>query len=261
MENGFPLSKDISKVKEFYRRGIRYITLCHSSNNDICDSSTDPDGPENNGLSAFGRDVVNEMNRLGMIIDVSHISDPSFYDVLKISRAPVIASHSSARSVCSHPRNLDDDMIRALAQHGGVIQICILGGYIVPEDTTSDNYIKRKELRLKYNNYKYRNDEERRTAWHAWDSININFPPVLPTVAQAVDHIDHVVKLVGVDFVGIGSDFDGGGGLADCTSVADYPRITAELLQRGYSESDITKIWGGNFMRVFREVEKLAGRK
>ena len=258
MENGFPLAKDISRINEFYRLGVRYITLCHSANNDICDSSSDPKGSENNGLSAFGRDVVAEMNRLGMIVDVSHISDKSFYDILAVSKAPVMASHSSVRSLCDQPRNLSDDMIKALAKNGGVIQICILGGYILPEDTTSENYLKRKELRLKYNNYQYKNDEERKAAWNTRDSINKYYPPVLPTIAQAVDHIDYVVKLVGIDYVGIGSDFDGGGGLADCASVADYPKITAELLNRGYSEKDIAKIWGGNFLRVFRAVEKTA---
>jgi membrane dipeptidase len=150
-------------------------------------------------------------------------------------------------------------MIKALAKNGGVIQICILGAYIVPEDTTSENYCKLEELRLKYNNWQYRNDDERKAAWHAYDSIETFFPPVLPTIAQAVDHIDHVVKLAGIDYAGIGSDFDGGGGLADCMDVADFPKITAEMIKRGYSREEIDKIWGGNFLRVFREVEKTAG--
>jgi membrane dipeptidase len=258
MENGFPLATDISRVKEFYNKGVRYITLCHSSNNDLCDSSTDPKGPEHSGLSEFGRKVVAEMNRLGMMVDISHISDKSFYDVIEHSSTPVIASHSSVRALCNHPRNLSDEMIQALAAKGGVIQICILGSYIIPDDTTSENYRKQEELRKKYNNWNYRDEEERKRAWREWDSIDIKYPPVLPTIAQAVDHIDHVVKLVGVDYVGIGSDFDGGGGLADCTSVADFPKITAELLKRGYSAKEIEKIWGGNFLRVFREVEEKA---
>lgn len=256
MENGFPLAKDLTRVAEFYHKGVRYITLCHSSNNDICDSSTDTDSAEHNGLSSFGRDVVAEMNRLGMIVDVSHISDKSFFDVLEISKAPVIASHSSVRTLCNHPRNMSDDMIRALAAKGGVIQICILDNYIVPQDTTSENYRLHQELRRKYKGFKYKNDAERQAAWSAYDSIDVNFPTVLPTIAQAVDHIDYVVKLAGVDYVGIGSDFDGGGGLADCPDVAAFPRITAELLKRGYSEEDIDKIWGGNFLRVFKAVEK-----
>lgn len=258
MENGFPLNTNISRVEEFYNRGVRYITLCHTQNNDVCDSSTDANGPEHNGLSSFGKAVVKEMNRLGMLIDVSHISDKAFYDVIDQSRVPVIASHSSVRSVCNHPRNMDDQMIKTLAANGGVIQICILGAYIQPEDTTSLNYLKKEELRLKYNNWNYSSDEERKQAWTEWRAINENYPPVLPAIADAVDHIDYVVKLVGIDYVGIGSDFDGGGGLSDCTDVSDFPKITAELVKRGYTESDIAKIWGGNFLRVFKQVEEAA---
>lgn len=258
MENGFPLNTNISRVEEFYNRGVRYITLCHTQNNDVCDSSTDANGPEHNGLSSFGNKVVKEMNRLGMLIDVSHISDKAFYDVIAQSRVPVIASHSSVRSVCNHPRNMDDQMIKTLAANGGVIQICILGAYIQPEDTTSLNYLKKEELRLKYNNWNYSSDEERKQAWTEWRAINENYPPVLPAISDAVDHIDYVVKLVGIDYVGIGSDFDGGGGLSDCTDISDFPKITAELVKRGYTESDIAKIWGGNFLRVFKQVEEAA---
>jgi membrane dipeptidase len=258
MENGFPLAKDVTRVSEFYKRGVRYITLCHTSNNDICDSSTDPLGPESNGLSSLGKEVVTEMNRLGMMVDVSHISDKAFYDVLALSKAPVIASHSSARALCDHPRNMSDDMLRALAKNGGVIQICILGDYIVAADTTTLNYHKHEELKARYNNWKFSSDDERHRAWMAYDSIDNNYPAVLPTIAQAVDHIDHVVKVAGIDHVGIGSDFDGGGGLADCVDVAGYPKITAELLKRGYSKKDIDKIWGGNFLRVWKVVENEA---
>ena len=130
IENGYAIGKDLSRIKEYYDLGARYITLCHSSNNDICDSSTDPQGPEHNGLSAFGEEVVKEMNRLGMIIDVSHLSDESFYDVLQASKAPVIASHSSCRALCENPRNLNDEMLQALKKNGGVIQICILSEYL-----------------------------------------------------------------------------------------------------------------------------------
>lgn len=258
MENGFPLAKDISRVKEFYDEGVRYITLCHSSNNDICDSSTDPVGPEYNGVSKFGENVISEMNRLGMIIDISHLSDSSFFDVLRLSKAPVIASHSSVRSLCNHPRNMSDDMIKALANKDGVIQICILGDYIREADTTSINHIKHEELRKKYHNWQYANEDERKAAWVEYDSIDKMYPEVLPTIAEAVDHIDWVVQLVGVDHVGIGSDFDGGGGLADCADVADFPKITDELIKRGYTQQEINKIWGENFLRVFSKVEKVA---
>jgi membrane dipeptidase len=260
MENGFPLAKDVRRVEEFFKRGVRYITLSHSSNNDICDSSTDERGPEHNGLSEFGKRVVAEMNRLGMIIDISHISDKAFYDVLGLSKAPVIASHSSVRALCNHPRNMSDEMIRKLAAQGGVIQICILGDYIREADRNSLNYIKTEELKKKYNNGRYKNDEERKAAWAEWDAIQRDYPPAERTIAEAVDHIDHVVKLVGVDYVGIGSDFDGGGGLADCPDVASFPKITEELFRRGYKRKNIDKIWGGNFLRVFKAVEKAAKR-
>ncbi len=153
IENGYPIGKDISRVKEFYDRGARYITLCHTRNNDICDSSTDPKGPEHNGLSSFGGEMVKEMNRLGMMIDVSHISDKAFYDVLKLSGAPVIASHSSCRALCESPRNLSDDMLLALKDNGGVIQICILSEYIKTPDPNPELDAKLKELSEKYGDF------------------------------------------------------------------------------------------------------------
>jgi membrane dipeptidase len=259
LENGFPIARDISKVEEFYNRGVRYMTLCHTSDNDICDSSTDKVDKEDNGLSDFGQEVVKKMNQLGMIVDVSHISDKSFFEVLSLTNSPVIASHSSVRALCNHPRNLSDKMILALAANGGVIQICLLGDYITPADPNSINHKKLQELKKKYNNWQYRDENERREAWRAYDSINKHFPPVLPDISDAVNHIDHVVKIAGIDYVGIGSDFDGGGGLADCADVSKYPAITAELIRRGYNQQDINKIWGGNFLRVFREVEKKRG--
>ncbi|MBN1119143.1 MAG: dipeptidase [Bacteroidales bacterium] len=255
MENGFPIGNVLGRVEEFYKRGVRYITLSHSSNNDICDSSTDKGGSEHNGLSNFGYEVVAEMNRLGMMIDVSHISDSAFFDVINTSKTPVFASHSSVRSLCNHPRNMSDTMIKALAANGGVIQICILGAYISPEDSNSVNYIKHVELREKYNNYEFKDEAERKQAWSEWEAIERDYPPILPTVAQAVDHIDYVVKLVGIDYVGIGTDFDGGGGLADCKDASELPNITYELLKRGYTPEEIQKIWSGNFIRVFKQVE------
>jgi len=259
MENGFPIGKDISRVNEFYRRGVRYITLCHSLNNDICDSSTDKKGPEHNGLSDFGKEVVREMNHLGMIVDVSHISDKSFFDVIALSKAPVIASHSSVRTVAHHPRNMTDEMIKALAKNGGVIQICLLDDYIKDPDTTSMNYQKRKELNLSYDTkYDSMTDDEKKALRTEWRTLNEKYPKPQPTVSDCVDHIDYVKNLVGIDYVGIGSDFDGGGGLADCADVSQFPNITAELLRRGYSEEEISKVWGGNFYRVFSEIEKRA---
>ncbi len=260
MENGFPLAKDINRVKEFYDRGVRYITLCHSFHNDICDSSSDKAEPEHNGVSDFGKDVIAEMNQLGMMIDCSHMSDKSFSDVIKYSKAPVIASHSSVRSVCDHNRNMSDEMIKTLAAHGGVIQICLLDVYVKEPDTTLVRYQLQQQLEKEYRDrYNTMSDEEKGKLHQRWDYLQNNYQDQLPTVSDLVDHIDHVVKLVGVDYVGIGSDFDGGGALTDCPDVSQFPNITYELLKRGYSEDDIRKIWGGNLFRVFKEVEMVAG--
>jgi membrane dipeptidase len=233
--------------------------LCHSANNDICDSSTDKKGAEHNGLSKFGEDVVKEMNKTGMLIDVSHISDKSFYDVIKLSKAPVIASHSSVRAIAKHPRNMTDDMIRTLAKNGGVIQICLLDDYIKDPDTTSVNYRKKKELNLLYDTkFETMTEDEKKALRNEWRSLSEKYPKVLPTVADCVDHIDYVKNLVGIDYVGIGSDFDGGGGVDGCADVSQFPNITAEMLKRGFTEEEISKVWGGNFFRVFSEVEKQA---
>jgi len=262
MENGFPLGTDLSRVREFYDRGVRYITLSHSSNNDICDSSTDRDGPEHNGVSRFGEKVVKEMNKLGMMIDVSHISDKAFFDVVKKSKAPVIASHSSVRAIAKHPRNMTDEMIKALAKNGGVIQICLLDDYVKDPDTTTVHYQKMQELRKIYNaEFESMNEEKKDAFRKLWRDTQEKYPKELPTVADYVDHIDHVKNLVGIDYVGIGSDFDGGGGLADCEDVSQMPNITREMLERGYTEKEILKVWGGNFFRVFREVEELGRNK
>ena len=261
LENGFPLGAHISRVKEFYDRGVRYITLSHSKNNDICDSSSDATGPEHKGLSELGRKVVAEMNRLGMIVDVSHISDKAFFDVIGLSKAPVIASHSSVRAIAGHHRNMTDEMIKSLAENGGVIQICLLDDYVKDPDPASQHYIKMQELRKIYNSeFESMNEQQQQAFRERWNETREKYPKVLPTVKDLVDHIDHVKNLVGIDYVGIGSDFDGGGGLEDCADVSQFPNITREMLIRGYSEEEILKVWGGNFFRVFRQVEQLASK-
>lgn len=259
LENGYPIGTDLEMVEEYYRRGARYITLCHSSNNDICDSSTDPEGPEHHGLSLFGEEVVKEMNRLGMMIDVSHISDEAFYDVLKITRTPVIASHSCTRALCASPRNLDDDMLKALATNGGVVQICFVPSYVADMESNPQRDSARVALREKYRNFSELDEETMEKVRQEWYALDRKYPPVLPTVSDMVDHIDHVVEVAGIDHVGIGTDFDGGGGLKGCFGVSAMSNITTELVKRGYSEEEIRKIWGGNFMRVFREVAAAAG--
>lgn len=255
IENGYPLGLNIDRVKEFYDLGARYITLCHSANNDICDSSTDPAGAEHNGLSAFGEDVVKEMNRLGMIIDVSHVSDESFFDVLKLTKTPVIASHSSCRALCESPRNLSDDMLLALKENGGVIQICILSEYLKQPEPNPEFDARVKELREKWGPMSNLTDEQKEQAWGEFSALEDQYIE-LATVTDAVNHIQHVVDIIGVDYVGIGSDFDGGGGIEGCKDVSQMKNITRELIRRGYSNEDITKIWGGNFMRVMRAAEQ-----
>jgi membrane dipeptidase len=257
IENGYTIGRDITRLKQYYDRGSRYITLCHTGNNDICDSSTDPKGPEHDGLSAFGTEVVKEMNHLGMMIDVSHASDKSFYDIIKVSGAPVIASHSSCRSLCSSPRNLTDDMLLALKNNGGVIQICIYSSYIKTPEPNPDLDTRLKELQLKYGEINKLNTELKRSYKEERREIHNKYRK-LASVPDVIDHIDHVVQVIGIDHVGIGTDFDGGGSVNGCRSVAEMKNITIELLHRGYSKSDIEKIWGGNIMRVFREVENIA---
>jgi membrane dipeptidase len=262
MENGFPIAKDIAKVEEFYNLGVRYVTLCHSYHNDICDSSSDKKPAEHNGVSDFGKQVIAEMNRLGMMVDISHASDKSFFDAIGLSKTPVIASHSSVRSIANHNRNMTDEMLKKLAEKGGVIQICLLDEYIKDPDTTSVKYSRMKKLHQKYRNEADKMSEAEKQALHKeWEEVQAMNPEELPTIKNLCDHIDHVKNLVGVDFVGIGSDFDGGGGLRDCADVAQFPDITVELLRRGYTETEIKKIWGGNLLRVFHEVEKYAEKQ
>ena len=259
IENGYAIGQDLSLIEHFYEEGVRYITLCHTADNDICDSSTDRNDPEDKGLSQFGRQVVAECNRLGMIIDISHASDKSFWDVLESSQAPIIASHSCARAVCDNPRNLTDDMIKALAARGGVIQICFLSSYVKPPRPNPDRDKALQEFRAKYGNLRDVKDEAQREKITAeMQELNRKYPVEVATVQDLVDHIDHVIKLVGVDYVGIGTDFDGGGGVVGCNDVSQMINVTVELMKRGYSESDLAKIWGQNFFRVFNQVKTVA---
>jgi membrane dipeptidase len=257
MENGYPIGRDITRIKQYYDLGARYITLAHMLNNDICDSSTDPAGVENNGLSPFGMQVVKEMNSIGMMVDISHVSDKSFYDVLKVTHAPVIASHSSCRALCASPRNISDDMLLALKENGGVIQICFTGKYLKTAEPDPELDLKIKELRDKYGDYYALPDSTKKLVRKEFKEIQKRYEKPAD-VKDVVDHIDHVVQVIGIDYVGIGTDFDGGGGVDGCRTVSEMKNITIELLRRGYSKSDITKIWGGNIMRVLRKVEDIA---
>lgn len=255
IENGFAIGKDLSNVEKFYRLGVRYITLSHNGHNDICDSCNRREQlgdkeTEHNGLSKFGEKVVGQMNRLGIMVDVSHISVESFYDVIKVSKAPVIASHSGCRALAEHPRNLYDEQLKALVKNGGVIQIVAYGGFLkldLPRRRKAISDLK-KELddgRIQLEQFQERMKE-----------IDTKYPPA--SLSDFVDHIDHAVKVAGIDHVGIGSDFDGGGGIPGFNDHSEALNVTIELVRRGYSEEDITKIWGANLLRVWREVEKAA---
>lgn len=265
VENGYPMGHDIGLLKQFYDKGARYMTLCHASNNEICDSSTDPKGAEYGGLSPLGEQVVAEMNRLGMMIDVSHVSDSTFYDVVRLSKVPIIASHSGAKATCDHPRNLTDDMLKALAKNGGVVQLNLLSDYVKTIPPSPEREAAQKAMMEKWGVKDRRSimgamsklsEDNQKKLREEFMDFNKKYPVQLATVKDAVDHIDHIVKLIGINHVGMGADFDGGGALADCFDVSQYENFTVEFLRRGYSKKDIEKIWSGNFFRVMKAVEK-----
>lgn len=258
MENGSPIEDELSNVEYFFNRGIRYITLCHGQDNLISDSSYD-NKRTHGGLSDFGVEVVAEMNRLGIMVDVSHISDDAFWDVMEVTKAPVIASHSSCRAFTpGFERNMADDMIKALGENGGVIQINFGSGFL---DST---FIRRRDelrnMRLDY--AREQGVEPNDSLVTAYMNAYIAANPNYSTVQVVADHIDHVVKLVGIDHVGLGSDFDGVGdtlpdGIKD---VSEYPNLIKELLIRGYTEEDIQKILYKNVWRVWNQVIRVAGQ-
>ena len=256
IENGYAIGKDLSLISTYYLRGARYITLCHTKNNDICDSSTDT--VEFNGLSPFGYDVVREMNHVGMMVDVSHISDKAVRDVLTITKAPVIASHSCAKALCNNPRNLSDDLLKAVSRNGGVIQMCILSDYVKTPSPNPARDSAKAAVRRKFHDFDGLSNDEMKAARMAWNEINDKFPQKPATVSDVADHIDHMVKVAGINHVGIGTDFDGGGGVDGCFDVSEMGNITLELVKRGYSENAIRKIWGGNLIRVMNKTSKVA---
>ena len=257
MEGGHMIDDDLGVLRTYAGLGVRYLTLTHSRNTNWADSSTDV--AKHNGLSDFGREVVRELNRLGVMVDISHVSDKTFYDALEVSKAPVIASHSSCRALCNVPRNMTDDMIRALARNGGVIQINYHIGFLSQDYADASRAIAdERNARMAEVEKLYAADEARKL--QGYDRINKEFATRLPNVSweKIIDHIDHVVKLVGPDHVGLGSDFDGATmpeGMEDCSKL---PRITEALLKKGYSAKDVEKILGGNLLRVMEQVERMS---
>ena len=211
IENGYAIGNDIRNVERFRNRGVVYMTLCHNGNNQLCGSARFND--EGLGINAFGEQVIHEMNRVGMMIDISHAGEQTFYDTLNISTKPIVASHSSSRTLCNHPRNLTDEQLRALAAKGGVAQVTLYNGFLKEEG--------------------------------------------MATIQDAINHLNHMVKIMGVEHVGIGTDFDGDGGIIGCASASELINFTRCLLKERYNEEDIRRIWGGNFLRVMEEVQKV----
>jgi membrane dipeptidase len=259
MENGAPIGSDVNNVKYFFDSGIRYITLTHGKQNQICDSSYDTLNRSWSGLSPFGEKVVAEMNRVGMMVDISHVSDSAFYDVIEISKAPVIASHSSCRYFTpGFERNMSDDMIKALAKNGGVIQINFGASFLDSLARVNRKVLDSLEKTLQGKGLTSKDS----AAQPIIDQFAKNHSDLYSDVERVADHIDHVVKLVGIDHVGIGSDYDGVGdslplGLKD---VSDYPNLFYVLLKRGYTDEDIKKICSGNIFRVWNKVIEVSGK-
>ena len=277
VENAYPLGKDISRVKEFYDRGARYMSLSHNGHSQFCDSNTGENDSlwVDRGVSNLGKQVITQMNKLGMMIDVSHPSKQSMKDMITLSKAPIIASHSSARALCDHSRNLDDEQLEWMKSNGGVIQTVAFSAYINSEKhdayasilnekveslakTKGVKMISRDQIRnLDATEREIYIKQYRAIVKEAKKLMN-NLKPKPVDVADYVDHIDYLVKKIGIAHVGISSDFDGGGGIYGWSDASETLNVTAELLKRGYSENEIAQLWGGNLLRVLDKVEVVA---
>ena len=251
VEGGHSIQNSLGVLRQLHAMGVRYMTLTHSDTLDWADSATDT--PRHGGLAPFGEEVVREMNRLGMLVDISHVSAETMKDALRVTRAPVIASHSSAFAIAQHPRNVPDDVLKLVAENGGVIMVNFFSGFVEPQSALrmARMFDVRRELRAKY-----AEDKEYEKALADWRRAN----PLLPgTVHTVVDHIEHIAKTAGIDHVGLGSDYDG---ITLCPKqledVSTYPYITQELLNRGYNAEQIHKILGRNILRAMRRAEEVA---
>jgi len=267
IEGGHSIENDIHLLRDFYRLGVRYMTLSWSNTNEWADSSGDINDSKvqhHDGLTDFGKQVVLEMNRLGMMVDISHVADKTFWDAIATTKAPVIASHSSSRALVNHPRNMTDDMLRAVAKNGGVVQVNFFAGFDDPKySEATQAQAKDRDAAIDAALAKKRATGEKATFVDE-DQVEREWLSKIPRppLSSMIDHIDHIAKVAGVDHVGLGSDFDGVSGAtpAGLDSAADLPKITQALLDRGYSADDIRKILGGNLLRVFREVEQVSAQ-
>jgi membrane dipeptidase len=276
IENGFPIGSDLTRIRQFAELGGRYLSLAHNGHSQLSDSNTgERDGVwAHNGLSPLGREAIKELNKWGVMIDISHPSKMSMMQTLQLSKAPLIASHSAARALCNHSRNLDDEQLRGLKANGGVVQAVAFNAYVKCNPAKdAERQAALATLRSSYDimgpsNAEIRDQvaalpEERRNAYlAAQEEIVSRRYPADPraTVKEFVDHIDYMVKLIGIDHVGISSDFDGGGGVVGWENATETFNVTLELVRRGYSERDIEKIWSGNLLRVLTEVQRVAAR-
>ncbi len=259
IEGGHAIEDSLPTLREFYRLGVRYMTLTWNNTNNWADANRPP--KKHNGLSDFGKEVVREMNRLGMLVDISHVSDDTMNDVLDVSTAPIIASHSSARALSNVPRNIPDDVLKRIAKNGGVVQVNFYSVFVdektvAPQSAERDKRLKSQQDAI---DQKYKDDPERRA--EESDKLEAANPlPPLP-ISKLIDHIDHIVKVAGIDHVGIGADFDGANDMPEgAQDVSMLPNITYELLKRGYNEADIRKILGENLLRVMAQAEQVARR-
>jgi membrane dipeptidase len=261
IEGGHAIENSLYALREFHRLGVRYMTLTHTNTNDWADSAGGfgpPAEVRHHGLSPFGEDVVREMQRIGMLVDVSHVSDETFFDVMAIAKCPVIASHSSSRAIANHVRNLTDDQLRALAKNGGVAMVNFFTGFLDPKVVEAQKKLQAEhgpelvELRSKYK-------DDHAAFGQAFDKLYAPYRPPRTPFSIVIDHIDHMVKVAGVDHVGLGSDFDGVSELPkDLEGIDALPKITLELLKRGYTDEQVKKILGENFLRVMGEAEAYA---
>jgi len=265
LEGGHPLEGDLAMLRVFHRLGVRYMTLTWSNTNELGDSSGDGEKPEvkhHGGLSALGRQAVAEMNRLGMLVDVSHVADKTFFDAIEVSKAPVIASHSSCRALTNHPRNMTDEMLRAVAKNGGVVMVNFFSGF-VDDDFRKGFEVLRPEVdkAIAEINEKYKEDVAGRT--RAWFNVGRELAARVPRppLKSLIDHIEHVARVAGVDHAGIGSDFDGIPSMPQgIDSAADLPKIAAELRKRGLTQAEVGKIFSGNVLRVMRAAEAVSAK-
>lgn len=250
VEGGHSIENSLNVLRQLYRLGARYMTLTHSDTLDWADSATDE--PQHGGLTTFGEDVVKEMNHLGMMVDLSHVSPDTMKHVLRITQAPVIFSHSSARKLANHPRNVPDEVLKLMAENGGIVMVNFYSGFLVPE--AAKRGVRRMEIKNELS--KSLDDIKLRVAMKQWDRKH---PMPRGTIHDVIDHLDHLVQVAGIDHVGIGSDFDGVPTLPEqLENVSTYPLITQALLDRGYREEEILKILGKNMLGVMRQVEQVA---